>query len=410
MTRLAALLLRLYPASFRERYGAELVAAIALERRCARSAAVAIGTLRFSLHRRRDLLATAVRLRSRQLSQRIARAAGRGAPRSPHSAKRTEMDTLLQDLRYALRQFVRRPGFTAIAVLSLGLAIGGNSLIYGMLDGFVFHPFPYPQPDRLVAVGVTFPKLSSETTYVETLSPAEYLDIRTTRSFAHAGSFDLGNRNISGGDVPERVFTALLLDDLFPVIGMAPALGRGFTAEELGPNGPPAAIISHRLWQSRFGGDPAILNRAIRISGRAASIVGVMPPGLVLIGTDLWIPWGGDPLTVPRNVRQFNVLARLAPGASLDAGQRRARVDRPAGRAGREGAVCRVRELAADGDAVGGGAAARTCGRRPSSCSAPSGSSCSSPAPTSRTCSSRDRRRGSASWPCAWRSARRDGG
>jgi hypothetical protein len=117
--------------------------------------------------------------------------------------------------------------------------------------------------------------------------------------------------------VPERVFTALVLDDLFPVVGMAPALGRGFTREELGPNGPPAAIISHRLWHSRFGGDPAILTRAIRISGRATSVVGVMPPGLVLIGTDLWIPWGGDPLTVPRNVRQFNVLARLAPGATL---------------------------------------------------------------------------------------------
>jgi putative ABC transport system permease protein len=228
------------------------------------------------------------------------------------------MDTLFQDLRYALRQFARRPGFSAVAILSLGLAIGGNSLIYGLLDGFVFHPFPYPQPDRLVAVGVAFPKLSAETTYVEALSPAEYLDIRANKTFSHAASFDLGNRNISGGDVPERVFTALLLDDLFPVIGMAPALGRGFTADELGPNGPPAAIISHRLWQSRFGGDPAILTRAIRISGRAASIVGVMPPGLVLIGTDLWIPWGGDPLTVPRNRRQFNVLARLAPDASLE--------------------------------------------------------------------------------------------
>ena len=227
------------------------------------------------------------------------------------------MDTLFQDLRYTLRQFVSRPGFTAIAVVSLGLAIGGNSLIYGMLDGFVFRPFPYPQPDRLVAIGVAFPKLSSETNYVEALSPAEYIDIRSNRSFAHAGSFDLGNRNISGGDVPERVFTALLLDDLFPVLGMAPHLGRGFTAEELGPNGPPAAIISHRLWQTRFAGDPAIINRAIRISGRTASVVGVMPPGLVLIGTDLWIPWGGDPLTVPRNVRQFNVLARLAPDASL---------------------------------------------------------------------------------------------
>ena len=264
-----------------------------------------------------DVFLTALRLRYRQAALALSRAGNGDVPQLPQPRKRTEMDTLFQDLRYALRQFVRRPGFTAIAVASLGLAIGGNSLIYGMLDGFVFRPFPYPQPDRLVAVGVAFPKLSSETNYVEALSPAEYIDIRSSRSFAHAGSFDLGNRNISGGDVPERVFTALLLDDLFPVIGMAPHLGRGFTAEELGPNGPPAAIISHRLWQTRFAGDPAIINRAIRISGRAASVVGVMPPGLVLIGTDLWIPWGGDPLTVPRNVRQFNVLARLAPDASL---------------------------------------------------------------------------------------------
>jgi predicted permease len=94
-------------------------------------------------------------------------------------------------------------------------------------------------------------------------------------------------------------------------------LGRGFTREELSPNGPPAAIISHRLWQTRFGGDPGLVNRAIRVNGRSTSVVGVMPPGLLLIGTDLWIPWGGDPLQVPRNVRQFNVLARLAPGASL---------------------------------------------------------------------------------------------
>ena len=266
------------------------------------------------------------------------------------------MDTLFQDLRYALRQFARRPGFTAVAVLSLGLAIGGNSLIYGMLDGFVFRPFPYPEPDRLVAVGVAFPKLSAETTYVEALSPVEYLDIRTNRSFAHVGSFDLGNRNISGGDVPERVFTALLLDDLFPVIGMAPVLGRGFTPEELGPNGPPAAIISYRLWQSRFGGDPAILNRSIRVSGRAASIVGVMPPGLVLIGTDLWIPWGGDPLTMPRNVRQFNVLARLRSWCVAGTGERRAGGDRPARRAVREAEVRGVRQLALDRDAVGGSA------------------------------------------------------
>ena len=118
--------------------------------------------------------------------------------------------------------------------------------------------------------------------------------------------------------MPERVFTALVARRPVSVIGMAPAIGRGFTAEELAPNGPPVAIISHRLWQTRFGADPGILNRAIRISGRSATVVGVMPPGLLVIGTDLWIPWGGDPSRVRRNMRQFNVLARLAPGASLD--------------------------------------------------------------------------------------------
>ncbi len=303
MKRLLTLVLWLYPAPFRARYGAEMTELIAAEP--------------LSRQLLNDLLATALRLRSRQIRQAIGRGAHGDEPSLPPSPKRSAMEAFLQDVRYALRQFVHRPGFTAICVLSLGLAIGGNSLIYGMLDGFVFHPFRYPEPDRLVAVGVTFPKFSAETSYVEVLSPAEYVDIRKTQSFARTASFDLGNRNISGGDVPERVFTALLLDDLFPVIGMPPALGRGFTQEELAPNGPPVAIISHRLWQSRFGGDPGILDRAIRISGRASSIVGVMPPGLVLIGTDLWIPWGGTPTSVPRNVRQFNVLARLAPGASL---------------------------------------------------------------------------------------------
>jgi putative ABC transport system permease protein len=316
VTHTLALLIYLLPRSFRDRYGAELAAAIVAERRAPRFSGRG-GAWRYAAHVVADLLAVAIRLRHRQLVQVLRRVRPVRTPQLPRHRQRTEMDTLLQDLRYALRQFVRRPGFTAIAVLSLALAIGGNSLIYGMLDGFVFHPFPYPEPDRLVAVGVTYPKLSSETTFVEAISPPEYADIRSNRSFAHIGSFDLGNRNISGGDVPERVFTALLLDDLFPVIGMAPALGRGFTRDELGPNGPPAAIISHRLWQSRFGGDANILSRAIRINGQSTSVVGVMPAGLVLIGTDLWIPWGGDPLQVPRNVRQFNVLARLDPRASL---------------------------------------------------------------------------------------------
>lgn len=227
------------------------------------------------------------------------------------------METTLQDFRYAVRSLVRRPGFTAVAVLSLALGIGGNALIYGLLDGFVLRPFPYPDPDRLVGIGVSFPKVSSELRYVEVLSPAEYADIGTARALGRLAAFDLGNRNISGGDVPERVFTALLLDDLFPVIGMNPVLGRGFTKDELTPNGPRVAIISHRLWQTRFGSDRGILNRPIRIGGDSATVVGVMPPGLVFLGTDLWIPWSADTAQMPRNRRQFTIVARLAPDATL---------------------------------------------------------------------------------------------
>jgi putative ABC transport system permease protein len=305
------LLLLLYPRAFRRRYADRMLAAFADERLERRHRGV-FGRFRFWAHIARDLLTTAPRLRLR-----AAMPSARSVPRLPSQEGRSHMDTMLQDVRYALRQFVRRPGVAAVAVLSLAIGIGGNALIYGLVDGYVLRPFPYPDPDRLVGIGVNFPKMSSDITYVEALSPAEYADIRASRTFAQTAAFDLGNRNISGGDVPERVFTALLLDDLFPVIGMRPALGRGFTAAELAPKGPPVAIISHRLWQTRFGGDPMILTRPVRVNGEAVSIVGVMPRGLVLLGADLWVPWGGEPSAVPRNVRLFTILARLAPGATL---------------------------------------------------------------------------------------------
>jgi putative ABC transport system permease protein len=301
-------LLRLYPRSFRERYRAELEAAFLEQRRESRYSG-ARGAIRFWADIVLDVLVAAKHLRQSPSRREL--------PHLPPPSRRTQMDTVIQDVRYAVRQFVRRPGFAAVAMLSLALGIGVNSLIYGLMDGFVLHPFAYPEPDRLVAVGVSFPKVSSEIGYVEVLSPAEYADIRVARSFAATAAFDLGNRNLSGGDVPERLFTALLLDDLFPVIGMKPALGRGFTREELAAGGPKVAIISHRVWQSRFAGDPNILNRPIRIGGDATTVVGVMPPKLILIGTDLWLPWGGDPASVPRNVRQFSILARLAPGVPV---------------------------------------------------------------------------------------------
>ena len=192
------------------------------------------------------------------------------------------MDTLLQDLRYALRQFVRRPGFTAIAVLSLGLAIGGNSLIYGLLDGFVFHPFPYPQPDRLVAVGVDVPQA-----VVRNDLRRDAVAGRVSRHPRRRAASRTPARSISAiatspaATCPERVFTALLLDDLFPGdrhgAGTGPRLHRATSSARTVRRRRSSAIACGRADSAAI---PAILNRAIRISGRAASIVGVMPPGL----------------------------------------------------------------------------------------------------------------------------------
>lgn len=306
MSRFYKLLLRVYPRWFRERYAEELVEAFVADRR--RAPAGIAGTVRFWLTIVGDLIFSACRTRARARAARVGRA-----------DRSSFMDVLLQDLRLAARQLLARPGFAAVAVLSLAVGIGGNALIMAFFDGYVFHPFRYPEPDRVVAIGSTFPRVSSEEGFVEAISAPEFLDFRALRAFDSIAAFDLGNRNISGGDRPERVLTALALTDLFAPFGLPPALGRGFTAEELAPRGPAVAIVSYRLWHGRFGGDSTIVGRTVRVNGVATTIVGVMPPELLVLGSDLWIPWGGDVARMPRNTRPFTVIGRLAPGVSLDA-------------------------------------------------------------------------------------------
>ena len=227
---------------------------------------------------------------------------------------------MLHDLRYSARLLARRPGFTAVALLSLALGLGGASITFGLVDGLVLKPFNYPDPSRLVTIGVNFPKMgdSGESRFIEALSPAEFLDIRGLKTLTRAQAFDLGNRHVSGGDQPERLFTALVLGDLFEPIGLPPALGRGFTAEELAPGGPRAAVISHRVWRSRFGADPGIVGRAIRVNGVSTTVVGVMPPELLDHRRRHVAAAAGESVhDWPRGARQFSILARIADGATL---------------------------------------------------------------------------------------------
>jgi putative ABC transport system permease protein len=296
MSRPYRVLVRIYPRWFREQYGAELLNAFAADRKRYDGR---FGSIAFWMFIVSDLAISAYRIRCAPAT----------SPKSLNPIpRRSLMEALAQDLRHAFRQLVRRPGFTAIAVLSLALGIGGNAIIFAFFDGFVLHPFAYPDPDRVVTIGSTFPRMSSEERFIEAISAPEIADIQNAKSIRSFAVFDLGNRNISGGDRPERVMTALAVTDLFEPFGLRPALGRGFTTEELA-SGTGAGIISYRLWQGRFGGDPHVIGSAVKVNGVPTTVVGVMPPELLLLGTDLWLPRAIDPQEYPRN-RRHNRCAR----------------------------------------------------------------------------------------------------
>jgi putative ABC transport system permease protein len=246
------------------------------------------------------------------------------------------MGTLSQDIRYAWRTIRKSPGFALVVIISLALGIGANTLIYSVVDGIVLRPFPYPNADRLVAVGVTYPARNGDRTFIEAISPPEYNDIlRDVKSIERAFAFDLGNRNISGGDQPERVFTGFIWGDPMASIGVKPLLGRSFRPEETTTRGGASiAVLSHRIWQSRFGADPAIVGKSIRVNGQPTEVIGVMPPRFLLIGTDLWLPMGMDPSAFPRQARQWSVVGRLRDGATM--AEANAEVKALAGRTERE--------------------------------------------------------------------------
>ncbi len=228
------------------------------------------------------------------------------------------MERLAQDVRFSLRAIRKNPGFAAIIVLTLGLGIGANAVVYSTVDGVVLNPFPFPDPGRLVGVGNAFPKLNQELDFVETLSPAEFIDIRDgSRTLEKVVAWDMGNRQLTVGETTENLFTGFWWGDAFPTLGVRPALGRGFLPEEI-ERGDRVAIISHRVWKSRFGADSSLVGGSVLMNGEPYTLVGIMPAGTLVFGMDLWLPMGVGPEVYPRNRRQFQVLARVAPGASME--------------------------------------------------------------------------------------------
>ena len=297
-------LIALHPRAFRERFGEEVSDAIVASMQ---------GRRPFGREWRfltRDLIASAARERASAFSE---------APipiETEHHLLNNgaRMGTLMQDFRYAIRSLSRVPGFTTTVIISLALGIGANALVYSLVDSLVLRPFPYPEAERLVAVGVRYAD-DDRRHYIESLSPAEFEDIRgLSKTLDRFFAFDLGNRNISGGDQPERLFTAFLYGDPFVTIGLRPHLGRGFTTEETLTEQNSVAILSYRIWSTRFGADSGIIGKAVRVNGAPRTVVGIMPPTLLIMGTDLWLPLGVAPAMIPRQARNFAIVARVRDG------------------------------------------------------------------------------------------------
>jgi len=219
------------------------------------------------------------------------------------------------DVRYSLRQLRASPRFTVVAVLTLALGLGAVTTIFGIANTVLLRALPFADPDRLVT--------ASETTPVGrpfSVSEPNYLDWRRrVRRLSVIGAFSGRSPTIRGDAGPERLVGVAATHSLFSVLGVSPALGRTFAAEEDVPGGDTrVAVISDALWQRRFGGDPGVTTQSVELDGVLHRIIGVMPPGFDFPNrVDVWVPLAPS-ARYHRGDRRLDVVARLAPGATRE--------------------------------------------------------------------------------------------
>jgi len=226
--------------------------------------------------------------------------------------------SVFPDLRRAGRALTRRPGFACVAVLTLALGIGANSAIFTVLYGVLLAPLPYPEPDRLARIWTQFPE---DGRLRFAASAAEFLDYRDeTRVFDRVAAWACGNVVLSGEGTPESYRGCGSTAELWPVLGVKAAAGRLFAPADDLPGAEPVVLLSHGLWQRRYGGSPSVIGRRLHIDGTPATIVGVLPEGFGLQpDADLWAPLGLDRAAIQERSGHFlQVVGRLTPGATLD--------------------------------------------------------------------------------------------
>jgi len=226
----------------------------------------------------------------------------------------------MNDLRHALRSLARSPGFTAVAVLTLALGIGSTTAIFSVVNAVLLRPFAYPEPDRIAVVRGTHPPELADAN----ASPPDYLDWQqAARSFSHLAATHTAAVSLTGLGEPQEILGTRATAGYFAVLGIQPALGRSFTADEDVPGGNRVVVLSDGFWKRCMGGRPDAVGSALRLGGETCTVIGVMPPGFRPPGDgELWIPMAftdAERSDGYRGARGYSVIGRLVPGATVEA-------------------------------------------------------------------------------------------
>ena len=222
----------------------------------------------------------------------------------------------MQEIRIAARSLLRRPGFVAVTVLTLGVAMGANTAIYSVVDGVLLAALPFPEADRLVTITHSAP--GAGWSGMPGATGLHELYAEANRSFEGLALYGGRAGNLMAGDRPERIGVGLATPSLFPVLRQEAVLGRTFTDDEGRPGGADVVLLTHALWTDLFGQDPNVVGKTVRIDGVTREIVGVMGPRFGIPGwqEDLWTPLQIDPNDTDFGGFNYQAIGRLRPGVT----------------------------------------------------------------------------------------------
>jgi putative ABC transport system permease protein len=229
------------------------------------------------------------------------------------------MESIFTDIRFGFRSLLKRPGATAIALVTLALGIGVNTAIFSAVDSILLRPLPLQDPERLVSVWEHTPALGIQQNQA---APANFFDLRNQNSvFEALGAYGPLDINLTGAGEPERLDGQLVSANVFAILGVAPALGRTFLPNEDQVGQEHVVVLSDALWQRRFNRDPSIINRNLTLNGESFTVVGIMPRGFFFPAreTEAWVPWAMEPDHASgRGDHYLALVARLKAGVTIE--------------------------------------------------------------------------------------------